>query len=141
MFDISFERRGRVNDAAGEILIGEHRTTFLLQLSFWEPQDYRASWRRAAALVLEQGFGRFILSADVPPAMFDTWCCWREGDEAVLQHSILLPSLTRDFSRIEDAEAYLSDFPVPEAGAPPLPRCSIACVADFERRLRGSSAQ
>ena len=143
MFSLSLDRRGRLGDAAGEILIGDFRALFTTDLTYWDVDEYRASWRRAASGVLEHGFARFLASIAAPGDMYDTWPCWRAGDEVMLLHSILLGSLTRDFARPEDAEVYGPDSPELDPGADRLKiyRCSLASIADFERRLAGASAQ
>ena len=144
MFDIRLDRRGRLHDAAGEIVIGDFREFFTFDLSAWSAHDYRASWARSAAHVLEGGFGRFLVSVGAPgAAMYDTWPCWRRGDEAVVLHSLLLSTLTRDFVGPEDAEAFDATPPEadPSSHTLKLYRCALADIVDFERRLRGASAQ
>jgi len=144
MFDITLERRGRMIDAAGEIIIGDFKSVFTFDLSYWSPEDYRASWQRTAALVLEHGFGRFLVSVGAPGAMFETWPCWRAGDEARVIHSFILSSISVDFARVEDAETFASESPELDPGRADTLKihpCSLADIADFERRLLGASAQ
>lgn len=132
-----------MGDAAGEIVIGDFRAVFTSDLSFWSAEEYRESWRRGAAAVLERGFGRFLASIGAPGEMYDTWPCWRRGDEVILIHSILLSSISREFAQPEDAESYGPDRPEIDPGSDALKihTCSLADIADFERRLRGASAQ
>jgi hypothetical protein len=132
-----------MGDAAGEIVIGEFRAAFTSDLSFWDVDEYRESWRRSAAFVLEHGFGRFLASIGAPGDVYDTWACWRRGDEIVAIHSILLPSISRDFKTPDDAERFGPDRPEIDPGSDALKihPCSLADIADFERRLRGASAQ
>ncbi len=144
MFDITLERRGRIVDAAGEIVIGDFKSVFTFDLSFWSAEEYRESWRRTAAAVLERGFGRFLVSVGAPGTMFETWPCWRAGDEARVIHSFLLSTITIDFARVEDAENFASESPELDPGSAntlKIHPCSLADIADFERRLRGASAQ
>ena len=142
MFDITLERRGRIIEAAGEITIGDFKSLFTFDLSFWSPEEYRASWARSAASVLEHGFGRFLVSVGAPGAMFDTWACWRRFDEAVLLHSFLLSEVTLDFGRPEDGELLGAGTPIErDTEKYKLHGCGLAEIADFERRLRGASAQ
>lgn len=142
MFDIRLDRRGRDSGATGEIVIGGFRTIFTADLAYWSAEEYRASWRRSAARVLEHGFARFLVMAGPPASMFETWTCWRRGDEAVFYQSILLSSATDHFTRTEDAESESDDdgFPGPERKLR-LHRCSLRDIAEFERRLSGAMPQ
>ena len=143
MFDLSLDRRGRMGDAVGEIVIGDFRAVFTSDLSFWDVHEYRESWRRSAASLLEHGFGRFLASIGAPGEMYDTWPCWRRGDEVVIIHSILLAPISRNFRTPEDAERFGANRPEIDPGSDALKIevCSLADIADFERRLRGASAQ
>jgi hypothetical protein len=142
-FDLKLDRRGRMGDAAGEIVVGDFRAVFTSDLSFWDVEEYRSSWRRSAAAVLEHGFGRFLASIGAPGEIYDTWACWRRGDQAMVIHSILLASISSDFLEPEAGETYGPDRPEIDPGSDgtKLYLCSLADIADFERRLRGASAQ
>ncbi|HWA01037.1 MAG TPA: hypothetical protein VG841_12060 [Caulobacterales bacterium] len=139
MFDLRLDRRLRDRDAEGEIAIGDTRKTFHVDLSLWDVEDYRASWRRSIALVLNDGFARFLVSVGEPgQAMFDTWPCWRRGDEVLLINAILLSSITGDFARPQDAEVFDNEGPGP---ATTQYACALADLVDFERRLTGAARQ
>jgi CdiI N-terminal domain len=127
----------------GRIVIGDFTETFHAERGLWRAADYHASWRRTAALVLEQGFGRFLVSVGPPgEAVFTTYPCWRRGDAALVQKSILLATLTCDFARPEAAESYDPAFSekAESGGALSTWRCSLRDIAEFERMLQGQRA-
>ncbi|MES1156372.1 MAG: hypothetical protein ABUL73_01215 [Alphaproteobacteria bacterium] len=139
MFNISLERRGRVVDAEGEIVIGEFRESFLIDLSHWSAEQYRDSWRRCAGAVLSKGFARFLTSIGAPGVgLYETWPCWRRGGDVVLLKGYVLSSVTRDYKRAEEAETLESSAPAPEQVRY---RCTLTDMAAFERRLIGAAQQ
>jgi len=139
MFDLRLDQRGRVNDAEGEIIIGDFRESFLIDLSHWEGPQYRESWRRSASMVLNSGFSRFLVSIGAPGiGLYETWPCWRRGDDVVLIKGYVLSSVTRDFAFPEEAESLPSSEPGPGLN---LRTCSLNDMAAFERRLIGAAEQ
>jgi|CXWL01.1.fsa_nt_gi hypothetical protein len=141
MFDLTLDRRG--GEPMGEIVVGEHRESFLVDLSYWDAEDYRASWRRSAAHVLEHGYGRFLASVCIPgQALYITWVCRTRGADALLFKSFLLPSYTEIFSRPEEAETPAEDYALRNDAEEPnmvIYRCALRDIADFETRLRGAA--
>ncbi|MGE0741223.1 MAG: hypothetical protein AB7O98_07755 [Hyphomonadaceae bacterium] len=139
MFDIAIERRG--DAPRGEIVIGAHRERFTVDLSAWDLGAYKATWMRAAAHVLERGYGRFLVSACAPGVRsYIGWTCRRRSNEAMLFKSMLLPSLAESFSQPEDAELSADDYAERNNEEPNLKtyRCALADIANFEARLRGA---
>ncbi|GAM98361.1 hypothetical protein U91I_01994 [alpha proteobacterium U9-1i] len=143
MFDLALDRRGESGGARGEILIGDHRETFLVDLSYWDFDEYRASWLRSAAHVLEHGYGRFLVSVSIPgQLLYITWVVRTRAGEARLHKSFLLPDYTRDFIQPEEAETPLEDFATrdqDESADIHVFRCALRDIADFETRLRGAA--
>lgn len=141
MFGIGIDRRG--GEPMGEIVIGEHRESFLVDLSFWDAEEYRASWLRSAAHVLEHGYGRFLVSVSIPgQLLYITWVCRTRGPEALLFKSFLLPTYTEVFTRPEEAEAPPEDYALRNVDEGPdvaVHRCALRAIADFETRLRGAA--
>lgn len=143
MFDIALDRRGHAGDAQGEITIGAFAESFVADLSAWTAEDYRASWLRAAAHVLERGYGRFLVSVCAPGThSYIGWTCRRRGDAAMLFKTIQLPSQTETYARPEDAEVNADDYAERNNDEPRLNvyRCALADIAAFEARLRGTRA-
>lgn len=142
MFDIRLDRRGRRDDALGEIHIGAHRESFLIDLSFWDGDEYGASWLRSAAHVLEHGYGRFLVSVSAPgQTTYTTWVCRTHEGEARLHKSLLLASISVDYFSPEEAETPPEDYAERHDEEPKLivHRCSLRDIADFETRLRKAS--
>lgn len=141
MFDINLDRRG--GEPIGEVVVAEYRESFLIDLSFWDAEEYRASWLRSAAHVLEHGYGRFLVSVSIPgQLLYITWVCRTRGPEALLFKSFLLPSYTEVFSRPEEAETPLEDYAMRNVDEEPgatVHRCALRDIADFETRLRGAA--
>lgn len=146
MFDISLDRRGTLKGTArGEIVIGEHRDEFLIEIGHWEREDYIRSWLRNAARVLEKGFGKFALSVTAPgQASYEIWPCWAKDGQAVLHRSYLLTSITCDFKNAQDFETPTEEDWLDmreERDTLRYFRCSLQDIAEFERRLRGGGLQ
>jgi hypothetical protein len=142
MFDIALDRRGRESDAMGEIVIDAHRESFLADLSYWTADDYRASWLRTAAHVLEHGHGRFLVSVNAPgQSPYLAFVVRVRGDEAIVFKSFLLTSLTDAFAQPEDGEVMREDYAERGNDEPRLGvhRCPLRHIADFEVRLRGAA--
>ncbi|MEZ5995390.1 MAG: hypothetical protein R3C25_06520 [Hyphomonadaceae bacterium] len=141
MFDIAIERRG--GRATGVITIGAAQEIFDPDLSLWNVEDYAQSWLRAAAHVLERGYGRFLVSVCAPgTSPYVCWVCRTRAGEARLFKSILLGSLTGDFATPRDGETLEDDYAERNDERPTLKvlRCSLADIAAFEARLRGGAA-
>lgn len=143
MFDLTLDRRGEGGGARGEIVIGDFRESFLVDLSYWDVDEYRASWLRSAAHVLEHGYGRFLVSASIPgQALYISWVVRTSDGEARLHKSFLLPSYTQDFLQPEDAETPVEDYATREQEEGPethVYRCALRDIAEFETRLRGTT--
>lgn len=107
MFDLTFT--GELNDegiALGTITVGDFRETFGSHLDVWSERDYRASWRRAAALLSETGACRFLVSASVPGSTFVAWPCWRRGDSVLVTNTLIFPHETHTYAGPSDAERF-----------------------------------
>lgn len=143
MFSLSLDRRGEADAARGEIVIGGFRENFLVDLSFWDFDDYRASWLRSAAHVLEHNYGRFLASVSIPgQAPYITWVARVRDGEARFFKSFLLTSYTNDLSHPEDAETPPEDYAARNDDEGPevhVYRCALRDVAEFETRLRGGA--
>jgi hypothetical protein len=140
MFDIRIERRGHSNDALGELVIGGANEAFIAELSYWDVDDYVASWLRSTARVLERGFGRFLVSVHAPgQATFHSWACRVQGAEAVLFKSFLLPEKTVDLNNADEAERLADNDDEPSDEHPIIHRCTLTDIAAFEARLRGQA--
>lgn len=139
MFDIRIERRGQSNDAMGELIVANASESFIAELSYWDLEDYSASWLRSAARVLERGVGRFLVSVHAPgQATFHSWACRVDGGDVVISKSFLLPERTIDLRASEDAEFFADDGAEAEV-APAIHRCTLTDIAAFEARLRGQA--
>ena len=141
MFKLCIERRGGAPE--GIIAVGEHTETYPVDLSVWDVPDYRANWLRAAAHVLEHGYGRFLGSVSSPGrGAYLAWVCRARGAEAMLFKSVLLPSLTESFANPRDAETLDDDFAERNQDEPNLivHRCALADIAAFEASLHGADA-
>jgi hypothetical protein len=140
MFDLRLDRRGRIENASGE---SEFEYAFLIDLSHWSAEQYWASWRRSAAHLLEHSYGRFALSVNAPGGLYETWPCWSRDGVAVFHKSIVLPSITCDYTRAEECETppedYVERFQTRETVH--YYACPLQDIADFERRLRKSELQ
>lgn len=143
MFDIRLDRRGRESDALGELTIGAHRESFLSDLSFWDVEDYEASWLRGAAHLLEHGYGRFLLTVSAPgQQMYAAWICRTRDSEARLHKALMLTSTTVGYRGPEEAENPPEDYAARLDEEPSLivHRCPLRAIADFETRLRHAAA-
>jgi len=142
MFDIRIERRG--GPPIGEIIIGDFREHFAPGLMHWTLADYRASWLRGAARILELGYGRFLIAVDAPgEGLWETWACWSMDGRVACCKSILLPSLTESYAAPQDAETPPEDDLARGVEEPGVDYqwCALEDIADFERRLRGDGVQ
>jgi hypothetical protein len=143
MFDLKLDRRGRLNDASGELIIGAFSHEFLIDLSHWSAADYWASWLRSAAHLMQFGYGRFLLSVTAPGGMYETWPCWVKDDRAVFHKAIVLGSITGDFSSPQEAETPPEDY-VERGQLRESVRyysCALTDIAEFERRMRKGQVQ
>lgn len=77
--------------AQGKIVIGEFAERFEADLTYWQPEAYRAQWRAAVTAIL-QGAERSALIASMPdPAQANfipLWPLYREGERVLVQHHI-----------------------------------------------------
>ena len=93
MFSLAIVEPRSNNLASGRITIGDFSEQFEVDLSYWQPDQYRQQWAEAARLIVAgDGPAAFITSMRRPEtANFITWWpTWREGDRVLIQNQILI---------------------------------------------------
>jgi hypothetical protein len=88
------EQEGPSGDSIrGRITVGAFTEDFEASLTFWNPDDYRASWRSAlSVLAAAETATSCLVSSITDPATSNFVFCWplyRDGDDVYVQRSLI----------------------------------------------------
>lgn len=76
----------------GTIRIGDFSERFEVDLSYWAAEQYRASWRAAASLLVSGGDKAAFITSISDPATANIifwWTAHRDGERVYLQQQVL----------------------------------------------------
>ncbi|MEO8031762.1 MAG: hypothetical protein ABJC74_08675 [Gemmatimonadota bacterium] len=97
MFSIEFITGPQVDSdgwlhAEAELMLGEAREGFEVDLRIWALETYRTHWREAIARLLAgASFTRLVTSYRGPDGAYHfTWPMWREGDLVLVHEELVL---------------------------------------------------
>ena len=78
--------------AAGELMVGDARLCFLLDLSHWTVADYERQWREALARLAQGAPSSALMTAYRGPGAVAhaMWALWRNGEHVYVQEHLVL---------------------------------------------------
>ena len=126
MFRIRFFTPSVINEegwqhACGELVVGDGRMCFLVDLSFWGITDYQQQWRAGIARLVQGAPSTALLTAYRGPgeSAHTMWALWREQDYVYVQeHSVLPADLDAPFDPNEPYAHVGTRIPAAENGLP-----------------------
>ena len=86
--------------AGGELVVGDARMCFLVDLTHWGMSDYQAQWRDGVTRLLQGARSTALMSAYRGPgeSAHTMWALWREEAYVFVQeHSVLRAELDAPF--------------------------------------------
>ena len=110
-----------VPGAVGELVVGDARRVFSLDLRVWHVADYQRQWKAGLARLLHGAPSTALITSfrgddDAPHLM---WAMWREAGFAFVQpHCVLAAELDRTFDPMEPYAHVGARVPVTEQQLP-----------------------
>lgn len=116
MFSIEVVELAHLADsstALGRITVGGFSETFEMSLTYWNAEEYRASWRDALEMLVHRNNAiSCLVSSITDPSASNFVFCWplyRNGDDVFVQNAVVfLEGLTEPF---DPARPWLSVLP------------------------------
>jgi hypothetical protein len=94
-FDLTLEETAASSGepmTTGTVRLGGLLERFEADLSYWTPDQYRASWRAAASILLEGGEKAAFVTSITDPATANFifwWTAYRDGEKVHVQQQVL----------------------------------------------------
>ena len=99
MFRIRFFTPSVVNEegwqhAGGELVVGDGRLCFLVDLTFWGIADYQRQWHDGISRLLQGAPSTALMSAYRGPGIsaHTMWALWRDDGHVYVQEHAVLPA-------------------------------------------------
>ena len=132
MFKIRIFTPAVVNDdgwphAGGELVVGDARMCFLVDLTHWSVTDYQAQWRHGVTRLLQGAPSTALMSAYRGPgqAAHSMWALWRKREFVYVQdHSVIRADLDAPFDP-HDAYAHVGGHVPSAENALPIPEWRV----------------
>ena len=126
MFRIRFFTPAVLNEegwqhAGGELVVGNARMCFLVDLSYWGMADYHHQWRQGIARLLQGAPSTALMTVYRGPgdSAHTMWALWREqGYVYVQEHSVLPADLDSPFDPNDPYPHVGERIPAAEQGLP-----------------------
>ena len=133
MFRIRFFTPSVMNEdgwqhAGGELVVGDARMCFLVDLTYWGIPEYQNQWRSGMSRLLQGAPSTALMTAYRGPgdSAHTMWALWREdGYVYVQEHSVLPADLDAPFSPNEPYAHVGERIPAAE-NALPIPEWRIS---------------
>lgn len=107
--------------AGGELILGDARMCFLVDLTHWSIADYYGQWQRGIARLTRGAPSTALMTAYRGPSdsAHTMWALWREDAHVYVQeHSVLPAELDGPFDPNEPYEHIGERVPAAESGLP-----------------------
>ena len=107
--------------AGGELVVGDARLCFLVDLSYWTMGAYQHQWRQAIARLVEGAPSTAFMTAYRGPgaSAHIMWALWRDNDYVYVQeHSVLPADLDAPFDPNDPYPHIGERVPAAESGLP-----------------------
>jgi hypothetical protein len=126
MFRIRFFTPAVMNEegwqhAGGELVVGDARMCFLVDLTYWGMGDYHHQWREGISRLLQGAPSTALMTAYRGPgdSAHVMWAMWREeGLVYVQEHSVLPADLDARFDPNDPYPHIGARIPAAESGLP-----------------------
>ena len=113
--------------AGGELVVGDARLCFLVDLTYWGVGDYQGQWRRGIARLLQGAPATVLMTAyrRSGESAHTMWALWREeGYVYVQEHSVVPADLDAPFDPNEPYAHVGERIPAAE-NALPIPEWRV----------------
>lgn len=114
--------------AGGELVVGDARMCFLVDLSYWSMRDYQHQWRDGIARLVQGAPSTALMSAYRGPgdSAHNMWALWRDnGHVYVQEQSVLQADLAERFDPTDPYPHVGERVPAAENGLP-IPEWRVA---------------
>lgn len=133
MFRIRFFTPSVMNDegwqhAGGELIVGDARMCFLVDLTYWGMADYQHQWRGGISRLVQGAPSTALMTAYRGPgeSAHTMWALWREDGRVYVQEQSVLPAdLDGPFNPNDPYPHVGERIPAAEGGLP-IPEWQVA---------------
>jgi len=133
MFKIRFFTPAVVNDegwqhAGGELVVGDGRLCFLVDLTFWGIVEYHRQWRDGISRLVQGAPSTALMSASRGPGAFahTMWALWRDDAYVYVQDHSVIPAELAVLFDPSDPYAHVGERIPAAENALPIPEWRVS---------------